>query len=322
MRVARGDGDAADDLIGRYLREIAVHQLLTGDDEVRLATLIAAGQLAAAALTHPSDVASMSAAEKRRLRNAMRAGDDAKQAFIVSNLRLVVNIAKRYQRAGMPLLDLVQEGNLGLIRAVEKFDHQRGYKFSTYATWWIRQAIGRAIAEKGRTIRVPTRVGDAAAAVERARNALREGSGKEPTRAQLAEATGMTELQVTAAERITPDPLSLSLAQDEDRELLDTVADPDSDRGFVEAELDDDRVHLHIALATLHQRERDVLMLRFGLDGDEPKTLEELGDRFRVTRERIRQIEAKAMTKLRHPATPSNLRQLQALADARARKAG
>ena len=320
--MARGDGDAADDLIGRYLREIAVHQLLTADDEVRLATLIAAGQLAAAALEHPSDVASMSAAEKRRLRNAKRAGDDAKQMFIVSNLRLVVNIAKRYQRAGMPLLDLVQEGNLGLIRAVEKFDHERGYKFSTYATWWIRQAIGRAIAEKGRTIRVPTRVGDAAAAVERARNALREGSGKEPTRAQLAEATGMTELQVAAAERITPDPLSLSLAQDEDRELLDTVADPDSERGFVETELDDDRVHLHIALATLHERERDVLMLRFGLDGDEPKTLEELGDRFKVTRERIRQIEAKAMTKLRHPATPSNLRQLQALADARARKAG
>jgi RNA polymerase sigma factor (sigma-70 family) len=320
--VARGDGDAADDLIGRYLREIAVHQLLTADDEVRLGTLIAAGQLASAALEHPSDVDSMSAAEKRRLRNAVRAGDEAKQAFIVSNLRLVVNIAKRYQRAGMPLLDLVQEGNLGLIRAVEKFDHQRGYKFSTYATWWIRQAIGRAIAEKGRTIRVPTRVGDAAAAVERARNSLREGSGREPTRAQLAEATGMTELQVAAAERITPDPLSLSLAQDEDRELLDTVADPDSERGFVETELDDDRVHLHIALATLHERERDVLMLRFGLHGDEPKTLEELGDRFKVTRERIRQIEAKAMTKLRHPATPSNLRQLQALADARARKAG
>jgi RNA polymerase sigma factor (sigma-70 family) len=299
-----------------------VHQLLTADDEIRLATLIAAGQIAAAALEHPSDVASMSAAEKRRLRNAIRDGDDAKRSFIVSNLRLVVNIAKRYQRAGMPLLDLVQEGNLGLIRAVEKFDHERGYKFSTYATWWIRQAIGRAIAEKGRTIRVPTRVGDAAAAIERARNSLREGSGREPTRAQLAEATGMTELQVAAAERITPDPLSLSLAQDDDRELLDTVADPDSERGFAETELDDDRVHLHIALATLHARERDVLMLRFGLDGDEPKTLEELGDRFKVTRERIRQIEAKAMTKLRHPATPSNLRQLQALADARARKAG
>ncbi len=154
-RVARGDGDAADDLIGRYLREIAAHQLLTGADEVHLATTIASGQLAAAALEHPSKARNLSAAEKRRLRIAVRAGDDAKQAFIVSNLRLVVNIAKRYQRAGMPLLDLVQEGNLGLIRAVEKFDHTRGYKFSTYATWWIRQAIGRAIAEKGRTIRVP-----------------------------------------------------------------------------------------------------------------------------------------------------------------------
>ena len=320
--MARGDGDAADDLIGRYLREISVHPLLSAEDEVRLATLIASGQIARAALEHPSEAENLSPAERRRLRNAAREGDDAKQAFIVSNLRLVVNIAKRYQRAGMPLLDLVQEGNLGLIRAVEKFDHSKGFKFSTYATWWIRQAIGRAIAEKGRTIRVPTRVGDAAAAIERARNALREGSGREPTRAELAEATGMTELQVAAAERITPDPLSLSLAQDEDRELLDTVADPDSERGFVEAELDDDRAHLHVALATLHERERDVLMLRFGLDGDEPKTLEELGEHFHVTRERIRQIEAKAMTKLRHPATPSNLRQLQALADARARKAG
>jgi len=320
--VARSDGDAADDLVGRYLREIAVHELLTAADEVRLAKSIVAGQIAAAAMEHPSDVASMSPAEKRRLRVAVREGDDAKQAFIVSNLRLVVNIAKRYQRAGMPLLDLVQEGNLGLIRAVEKFDHERGYKFSTYATWWIRQAIGRAIAEKGRTIRVPTRVGDAAAAVERARNSLREANGREATRAELAEATGMTELQVAAAERITPDPLSLSLAQDEDRELLDTVADPDSERGFLDTEQNEDRTHLHVALATLHDRERDVLVLRFGIDGDEPKTLEELGEQFNVTRERIRQIEAKAMTKLRHPATPSNLRQLQALADARARKAG
>ena len=320
--MARGEGDAADDLVGRYLREIAAHQLLTAADEVRLAALIAEGQLARAALDHPSDGKSLSPADKRRLRIAMRAGDEAKQAFIVSNLRLVVNIAKRYQRAGMPLLDLVQEGNLGLIRAVEKFDHTKGYKFSTYATWWIRQAIGRAIAEKGRTIRVPTRVGDAAAAVERARNALREATGKEPTRQEIAEATGMTELAVAAAERITPDPLSLSLAQDEDRELIDTVADPESEKGFFEAEQTDDRLHLHIALATLHERERDVLMLRFGLDGDEPKTLEELGERFHVTRERIRQIEAKAMTKLRHPATPSNLRQLQALAEARARKAG
>ena len=154
---------------------------------------------------------------------------------------------------------------------------------------------------------MPTRVGDAAAAIERARNAYRETHGREPTRAELSEATGMTELQVAAAERITPDPLSLSLAQDEDRELLDTVADPESERGFVEAELDDDRAHLLVALATLHERERSVLMLRFGLDGDEPKTLEELGEHFNVTRERIRQIEAKAMTKLRHPATPSNL---------------
>jgi RNA polymerase sigma factor (sigma-70 family) len=320
--MARGDGDAADDLVGRYLREIAAHQLLTAEDEVRLATLIAAGQLAAAALEHPSDVRDLSPADKRRLKQAVRAGDDAKQRFIVSNLRLVVNIAKRYQRAGMPLLDLVQEGNLGLIRAVEKFDHTKGYKFSTYATWWIRQAIGRAIAEKGRTIRVPTRVGDAAAAVERARNSLREESGRDPTRAEIAQATGMTELAVAAAERITPDPLSLSLAQDEDRELLDTVADPESERGFFQAEQDDDRVHLHVALATLHERERDVLTLRFGLDGQDPRTLEELGERFRLTRERIRQIEAKAMTKLRHPATPSNLRQLQALADSRARRAG
>ena len=285
--------------------------------------MIAAGQLAAAALEHPSEANNLSPSDKRRLRNAVRAGDDAKQAFIVSNLRLVVNIAKRYQRAGMPLLDLVQEGNLGLIRAVEKFDHTRGYKFSTYATWWIRQAIGRAIAEKGRTIRVPTRVGDAAAAVERARNSLRESRTAESRRGpSIAEATGMTELAVAAAERITPDPLSLSLAQDEDRELLDTVADPESERGFFEAEQDDDRIHLHVALATLHERERDVLMLRFGLDGDEPKTLEELGEHFHVTRERIRQIEAKAMTKLRHPATPSNLRQLQALADATSRKVG
>src|ERR1043165_4249637 len=199
--MARGEGDAADDLVGRYLREIAAHQLLTASDEVRLATLIADGQDALDALTNKT----LTPAEKRRMRQAVRAGDDAKQAFIVSNLRLVVNIAKRYQRAGMPLLDLVQEGNLGLIRAVEKFDHTKGYKFSTYATWWIRQAIGRAIAEKSRTIRVPTRVGDAAAAVERARNALREASGKEPTRQEIAEATGMTELAVAAAERITPD---------------------------------------------------------------------------------------------------------------------
>jgi len=313
----RSDSDAVDDIVRQYLREIGAHALLTSADEVTLASAIEAGRDAQAALDSTA-AADLSPASRRQLRRAVATGREARRQFIVANLRLVVNIAKRYQHSGLPLLDLVQEGNLGLIRAVEKFDHHRGYKFSTYATWWIRQAIGRAIAEKGRTIRLPARVGDAAARVIRARASLRSRLGRDPSIEEIAADAGMSVEAVRASEHVVADAVSLHATRGQDRELIDVVEDPDAQNGFAAADDEGVRANLRAVLDTLHERERAVLYLRFGLDGDEPQTLEQLGERFALTRERIRQIEAKAMTKMRHPAMPTNIRQLHELARHRA----
>ena len=305
----RNESDVSDDLIRRYLKEIGKYELLTAADEVTLGMAIEAGLAAEAELeakgTHHS------AAARRKLKVVANDGRDAKTQFIQSNLRLVVSIAKRYQSSGLPLLDLVQEGNLGLIRAVEKFDYAKGFKFSTYATWWIRQAIGRAIADKSRTIRVPVHVVEVVAQITRASNRLTKALGREPTDDEIAEDTGLSREKVIDAQRVAPDPVSLfERVGDDDAELADFLEDRTAQAPFEAAATAMQHSELRNVLAMLSDREQRVLELRFGLLGDRPRTLEEVGQEFHLTRERIRQIEAKALSKLRHPSTPAALRGL------------
>ena len=316
---SRSDNDAVEDLVRQYLREIGAHPLLTASDEVVLALAIRAGSDAAAVL-QGSAAETLTDARRDELEAAVAMGIEAKRQFIVSNLRLVVSIAKRYRSAGLPLLDLVQEGNLGLIRAVEKFDADRGCKFSTYATWWIRQAIGRAIADKGRSIRLPIHVAELAGRVRRTSALLAERLGREPTAAEIAAACEVPLQTIVDLERVMPDTISLQSAvagDGGDGELADFLPDENAPVPYDLAIAAVEGEEIMAAVATLSEREQDVLRLRFGLAGADTHTLEEVGRAFRLTRERIRQIEAKALAKLRHPATPSNRRQLVELEDTR-----
>ena len=298
-----------EDLVRLYLNDIGKHGLLTKDDEARLGQAIESAQSARDQINAGK---ALTAAEKRRLRQAVRDGERATQIFIESNLRLVVSIAKKYQASDLPLLDLVQEGNLGLMHAVEKFDYRKGFKFSTYATWWIRQAITRGIANTGRTIRLPVHAGDLLSRLKKARVQLELEKGRRPTLGELAKELDMPERQVAEILRYASEPLSLSdpLREDSDTELGDIVEDRGAVSPFeaaAEAMLPEE---LNRLLAPLAEREREILRLRFGLDRGEPRTLEEVGDRFNLTRERIRQIEARAMSKLRHPSADTGAREL------------
>ena len=306
-RGARG----ADDLVGRYLADIGQYPLLTAAEEIELARAIEDGREAELRLAEELD---LKPAVRASLRRQVRAAAAAKQRFIQSNLRLVVSIAKRYQSTGLPLLDLIQEGNLGLIRAVEKFDHHKGFKFSTYATWWIRQAIGRGIADKGRTIRLPSHVVDTLSTLAKASGTLLKELGREPTAAELSELTGMPVDRVETAMQATADVISLSVGIGEDAtEFGDLLPDDKAEVPFDVAAANLEKVELRNLLLTLSDREREVLELRFGLVGERPLTLDEVGRHFELTRERIRQIEAKALTKLRHPCSPAQ-RQGRAMA--------
>ncbi|HEX2064274.1 MAG TPA: sigma-70 family RNA polymerase sigma factor, partial [Acidimicrobiales bacterium] len=253
------------------------------------------------------------AEEKRsELRAAVAAGERASKAFVEANLRLVVSIAKRYQSSGVPLLDLVQEGNMGLIHALEKFDFGRGFKFSTYATWWIRQAITRGIANTGRTIRLPVHAGDTLARLQKARSRLELKLGRPASLSELSAEVEMPEDKVTEALRFAAEPLSLSepLREDGDAELGDVVEDRSAESPFEVAATSLLPEEIARLLGPLDEREREILRLRFGLDRGEPRTLEEVGEHFNLTRERIRQIEARAMSKLRHPSSDTGARDL------------
>jgi RNA polymerase primary sigma factor len=289
--MARPGGE---DALRRYLQEVAQHPLLTAAEEVELARCIAGGRADDAT---PSE---------------RRTASQARDRFIAANLRLVVSIAKRYQASGYPLLDLVQEGNIGLMRAVEKFDGERGFKFSTYATWWIRQAISRAIAEKARPIRVPSHVGDAVASLNRVAAEVGGRIGREPTLAELSAASGVSPERIVELRAAVHHVVSLSspIGEEAGGELADVVPDEGAPTpaGVAEEHLEHEAIHE--VLASLTERERRVLQLRFGLVGGAPRTLEDVGREFDLTRERIRQIEAKALTKLRHPSAPPALRQL------------
>lgn len=300
-----------EDLVRLYLTDIGQYPLLTKDDEVRLAQAIEVGNEAREEF-EAANKSDLSVAKKRELRKAMQAGADAQRTFVQSNLRLVVSIAKKYQASGLPLLDLIQEGNLGLMHAVEKFDWRKGFKFSTYATWWIRQAITRGIANTGRTIRLPVHAGDTLARLQKARARLELKLGRPATLSELAAEVEMEESKVTEALRFAAEPLSLSepLREDGDAELGDVVEDRSAESPFEVAATSLLPEEINRLLAPLDEREREILRLRFGLDRGEPRTLEEVGEYFNLTRERIRQIEARAMSKLRHPSSDTGARDL------------
>jgi RNA polymerase sigma factor (sigma-70 family) len=297
-----------EDLVRLYLNDIGKHALLTKDDEARLAQAIEMGRDARIELA----ASGVAGAGRRELRRQVRAGDEAAETFVKANLRLVVSIAKKYQAAELPLLDLVQEGNLGLMHAVEKFDWRKGFKFSTYATWWIRQAITRGIANTGRTVRLPVHAGDLLTRVTKARGRLEGQLGRRPTVAELAADLELEEEKVTEILRHAAEPLSLSepLREDGDAELGDVVEDRSAVSPFDAAAAALLSGEVNKMLIALDEREREILRLRFGLDRCEPRTLDEVGEHFSLTRERIRQIESKAMSKLRHPSTHPATREL------------
>jgi RNA polymerase sigma factor (sigma-70 family) len=298
-----------EDLVRLYLNDIGKYALLTKDAEARLAQAVEAGRQARGELAGAKGI---SPSRQRQLRRLIRDGDEATETFVKANLRLVVSIAKKHQGAGLPLLDLVQEGNLGLIHAVEKFDWRKGFKFSTYATWWIRQAITRGMANSARTVRLPVHAGDLLTQVIKARGRLEGQLGRRPTIAEVAADLEVQEGRVTEILRHATEPHSLSepLRDDGDAELGDVVEDRAAVSPFDAAAVALLGDQVNEMLVALDEREREILRLRFGLDRGQPRTLDEVGARFSLTRERIRQIEARAMSKLRHPSLDGGAREL------------
>jgi RNA polymerase sigma factor (sigma-70 family) len=310
--VKRGLERDEEDLVRLYLTDIGRYPLLTKDDEMRLARQIEGDNAVRVALEQATG---LSAPNEAELRRAMTEGDLAQRTFVQSNLRLVVSIAKKYRASGVPLLDLIQEGNLGLIHAVEKFDWRKGFKFSTYATWWIRQAITRGMANTGRTIRLPVHAGDALALVQKARGRLELTLGRPATVNELAIELDLTKDKVTDTLRLAAEPISLSelVREDGDAELGDIVEDRSAESPFEAAAIALLPTEIEKLLAPLDEQERQILALRYGLDRGEPRTLEEVSHYFNLTRERIRQIEAKAMAKLRHPSSDTGAHDLLAI---------
>ena len=277
-------GISIDDPVRMYLREIGRIKLLTADEEIDLARKIVAGG---------------------------NQGAIAKRKLVQANLRLVVSIAKKYVGRGMLFLDLIQEGNLGLIRAAEKFDHERGYKFSTYATWWIRQAITRAIADQARTIRIPVHMVETINKLKKVTRKLAQELARKPTEEELSAEMGISINKLREIIKVAQEPLSLEtpIGKEEDSRLGDFIEDKDADAPVKTVAHELLREDLAEVLSSLSPRERDVLRLRFGMDDGRQRTLEEVGQLFGVTRERIRQIEAKALRKLRHPNRSKRLKE-------------
>jgi RNA polymerase primary sigma factor len=318
-RPTHSEGGGSFDPVRMYLKEIGKVPLLTAEQEVTLAKRIEAGTLAAEKLDPPTEdaegnpiapPAEISDAQRASLHAVQRDGELARRQLTEANLRLVVSIAKRYVGRGMALLDLIQEGNLGLIRAVEKFDYTKGFKFSTYATWWIRQAITRSIADQARTIRIPVHMVETMNKVLRVQRQMLQELGREPSVEEIALKVEMTPDKVREIQRIAQEPVSLEtpVGEEDDSLLGDFVEDPNviapataAARALLSEAIEE-------ALQELNDRERAVVRLRFGLDDGQIRTLEEVGKEFGVTRERIRQIESKTLAKLRHPTRSQRLR--------------
>ena len=302
-----GAETAADDSVKIYLKQIGQVALLTGEEETRLAIQMEEGNQAKAALEHPED---LSKEQIEGYKAAVAVGHRARQRLIEANLRLVVSIAKKYVNKGMQFLDLIQEGNLGLMKAVEKFDHTKGFKFSTYATWWIKQSITRAIADQARTIRIPVHMVETINKAGRISRQLLQELGREPTPEEIAERMGVQVEKINEIQRISQDPVSLEkpIGEEEDSKMIDFIEDNDTPSPASLSEGKMLKRRLDEVLATLTPRENEVIRRRYGLDDGKPKTLEEVGREFNVTRERIRQIEAKALRKLRHPGRAKKLK--------------
>ncbi|MFK4148256.1 RNA polymerase sigma factor [Streptomyces sp. NPDC004065] len=300
-------GGPSSDLFRQYLREIGRIPLLTAAEEVELARRVEAGLFAEEKLACTQDLDSRLALDLDRL---VVMGRMAKRRLIEANLRLVVSVAKRYVGRGLTMLDLVQEGNLGLIRAVEKFDYARGYKFSTYATWWIRQAMSRALADQARTIRVPVHVVELINRVVRVQRRMLQERGYEPTPDEVAAHLELPPERVSEVLRLAQEPVSLHapVGEEDDVALGDLIEDGDAASPVESAAFLLLREHLEAVLSTLGERERKVVQLRYGLVDGRPRTLEEIGRIFGVTRERIRQIESKTLSKLRDHAFADQLR--------------
>ena len=299
------------DSVAGYLRRLGKITLLTAQEEVTLAVDIEAGVFAAERLRQVvADEEAIPAQLRRDLLAIERAGHVARAALIEANLRLVVSIAKRYAGRGLAFLDLIQEGNIGLIRAVEKFDCAKGYKFSTYATWWIRQAVGRALAEQSRTVRIPVHISDQINQIARARREHLRDHGREPSPAELAQQLAMTPARVEELQHIAREPLSLdqTVGDDGHTALGDLVADPYAAVAFDTAAAHLLHEQVRMVLSGLTEREAGIVRLRFGLHDGRVQTLDEVARVYGVSRERIRQIEYKTMTKLRHPARARLLR--------------
>jgi RNA polymerase primary sigma factor len=296
------------DPVRMYLKEIGRVALLTAQEEVSLAKRIEAGVFATADLEKEGDSADRAA--RAELRRTQRDGARAKRHLVEANLRLVVSIAKRYVGRGMAFLDLIQEGNLGLIRAVEKFDYAKGFKFSTYATWWIRQAITRAIADQARTIRIPVHMVETINKLVRIQRQLLQDLGREPIAEEIAEQMEITPEKVREIQKISQEPVSLEtpVGEEEDSHLGDFIEDSDAVVPLERASFRLLQEQLESVLHTLSDREKSVIEMRFGLKDGQPRTLEEVGKTFGVTRERIRQIESKTLSKLRHPSRSQKLR--------------
>ena len=305
---AERESESYSESLPLYLQEIGRVPLLTGAAEVDLAKAIEAGTESAALL---ADGKPRSAEDLELLADLIERGNVARRRLVESNLRLVVSVARRYMNRGIPLGDLIQDGNIGLMRAVEKFDYRRGFKFSTYATWWIRQAVSRSLADQSRTIRVPVHMVETINKYVRLSSSLQQELGREPTVDEVAEAMETTPERVREIIRILPQPISLesTVGDEADATLADFVIDEnavDMDEAATRIVL---RAQVEGVLGTLTPRERRVVELRFGLDGDKLYTLSEIGAELGVTRERIRQIETKALRKLRHPSRSKLLRE-------------
>ena len=311
--VSRSDGArraVSGDLVRIYLREIGRVPLLTAQDEVELAKAMEAGLFAEEKLQGGFARAGRLGAELAELALLAADGMRAKQRLIEANLRLVVSIAKRYIGRGMVFLDLIQEGNLGLIRAVEKFDYTKGYKFSTYATWWIRQAITRAIADQARTIRIPVHMVETINKMARIQRQLHQELGREPSPEEIATEMAMSPERIAEIQRVAQEPVSLqSPIGEEDSDLGDFIEDADAVMPMEAAAFIMLQDQLERVLDNLTVREQRIIQLRFGLTDGHPRTLEEVGREFGVTRERIRQIESKTLAKLRHPSRAQMLRE-------------
>jgi RNA polymerase primary sigma factor len=294
-----------------YLKQITKVALLNAEEEVELAKRIEAGLYAAERVRRVEDVTDKLCPLLRRdLCWIVRDGQRAKNHLLEANLRLVVSVAKRYTGLGMPFLDLIQEGNLGLIHAVEKFDFAKGYKFSTYAIWWIRQAITRAMADQARTIRIPVHMVEVINKMARIRRKLLHNVSREPTPAELAKEMDITPEKVLEIQQYAREPLSLdqTIGDEGDSQLGDFIEDPEAVVAIDAVSFTLLQDQLQSVLATLSEREAGIIRLRFGLTDGQPRTLNQVGEAYGVTRERIRQIETKTMTKLRHPSRSQTLR--------------